>query len=145
MLARVSLRLMVRRRLPIVLVGAWAATLLSAQQPGSAFRRQVIDNGIAIEFSMQPVADVGTRPLREGDDVDVRFKLAYADGGAPLEGVFPTGWIQRSGDQKRTCNEIVARILNAGLNARPDVNLNNYYVLALNHDATISVVDPLFG
>ena len=29
--------------------------------------------------------------------------------------------------------------------SRPEVDLNVYYVLALNEDATISVVDPLFG
>ena len=94
---------------------------------------------------MEPVGGPVSRPLQEGDDVDVRFKLAYAAGGAPLEGAFPSGWIQRVGNQKPACHDVVARILNAGFTARPDVNLNNYYVLALNNDATITVVDPLFG
>jgi hypothetical protein len=29
--------------------------------------------------------------------------------------------------------------------ARPDVDLNTYYVLALNQEANISVIDPLLG
>ena len=29
--------------------------------------------------------------------------------------------------------------------SRPELDLNTYYVLALNADATITVVDPLFG
>jgi YVTN family beta-propeller protein len=35
--------------------------------------------------------------------------------------------------------------LEGGLFSKPDIDLNAYYVLALNEDPTISVVDPLFG
>jgi YVTN family beta-propeller protein len=35
--------------------------------------------------------------------------------------------------------------LEGGLFSKPDLDLNAYYVLALNEDGTISVVDPLFG
>ena len=36
-------------------------------------------------------------------------------------------------------------LLEGGLFSKPDIDLNAYYVLALNEDPTISVVDPLFG
>jgi YVTN family beta-propeller protein len=39
----------------------------------------------------------------------------------------------------------VEELIAGSILARPDVDLNAYYVLALNEDATITVVDPLFG
>src|SRR5690606_7024613 len=35
--------------------------------------------------------------------------------------------------------------LGGGFAARAKLDLNSYYVVALNHDATVGVVDPLFG
>ena len=37
------------------------------------------------------------------------------------------------------------RLLGGSLFSRPELDLNSYFVLVLNEDATISVVDPLFG
>ena len=39
----------------------------------------------------------------------------------------------------------VESIVSGSILSRPELDLNTYYVLALNADATISVVDPLFG
>ena len=39
----------------------------------------------------------------------------------------------------------VEQFAGGSLFAQAEVDLNVYYVLALNDDATISVVDPLFG
>ena len=38
-----------------------------------------------------------------------------------------------------------ARFITGGIFGQADLDLNSFYVLALNSDATISVVDPLFG
>src|SRR6185436_9818643 len=44
-----------------------------------------------------------------------------------------------------SCKHKVETFVEGSLFTRPEVNLNSYQVLALNEDATISVVDPLFG
>jgi len=103
----------------------------------------VLDRGISVAFSVERVNAPGDPKLREGDDVRVRFKLADAAAGSPIS-AFPTAWIERTGNAKTRCNDLVSRLLNL-TNTRADVDLNTYHVLALNDDATISVVDPQFG
>ena len=43
------------------------------------------------------------------------------------------------------CREKIQSYLTGSLRTRPDVDLNSYYVLALNKSADISVIDPLLG
>ena len=43
------------------------------------------------------------------------------------------------------CREKIQSYLTGSMRARPDVDLNSYYVLALNKSADISVIDPLLG
>ncbi len=46
---------------------------------------------------------------------------------------------------RAACGDQARQALSPSFNGRPELDLNAYYVLALNADATISVVDPLFG
>jgi YVTN family beta-propeller protein len=115
--------------------------ILSALLLGRLFGQTVVDRGISVEFSVVRVDAPANKTLREGDDVRVRFKLTDAAGGSPIT-AFPTAWIQRTGTTKPSCNDMVSRLLNY---SRAEVDLNSYHVLTLNDDATISVVDPLFG
>ena len=117
--------------------------ILSALSAASLFGQTVVDRGISVSFSVERVDAPRNQKLREGDDVRVRFKLADAAAGSPISS-FPTAWIERTGNAKPRCNDLVSRLLNL-TNTRADVDLNTYHVLALNDDATISVVDPQFG
>src|SRR5262249_20939505 len=45
----------------------------------------------------------------------------------------------------KDCRQKIQAFLQASLASRPEIDLNTYYVLALNEDANISVIDPLLG
>jgi DNA-binding beta-propeller fold protein YncE len=91
----------------------------------------------------------GDRVLRAGDTVDIGFTVRDAGSGNPISGVNPASWLALSatrGDGSRAdCGDLVRSALGSSFLSQPALNLNAYYVLALNADATISVIDPLSG
>lgn len=130
--------------LAAALVGAGPA--FSAQVPQKA-----VKEGIAIEMEVEPLeGDV----LREAEYARVRFKFSDSTGN-PLSGLYPAAWMERLGAKAGLvesaegappdCKKKVESFIGGSLLSRPELDLNVYYVLALNQDATISVVDPLFG
>lgn len=103
--------------------------------------------GIHIEFEMEPVARGKT--LMEGAEATVRFKITDQSAGKPLSNMRPAAWIDlRTGEKAtddRACREKIQSFLQASLSDRPDIDLNSYFILALNHEPNISVIDPLSG
>jgi YVTN family beta-propeller protein len=133
----------------IILTTLAALALASAAGAGPAPQKSV-ENGIALELSVQPVS--GSGPLREAQDVRVTLKVTDQLTGAPMSGLYPGGWMDRSAVRRKLgeeapadCKKKVESFLGGSMLSRPEVDLNVYYVLALNEDASISVVDPLFG
>jgi YVTN family beta-propeller protein len=53
----------------------------------------------------------------------------------------------REGDKTEPaqCRDKIQSYLTGSMRARPDVDLNSYYILSLNKSADISVIDPLLG
>ncbi|ADO72394.1 YncE family protein [Stigmatella aurantiaca] len=89
-----------------------------------------------------PGAERGT-PL----DGTARFVLKNPPTGEPLRGVRPLGWITRrvqgqAAPDEAACKERIQTYLGGLLSARADANLNSYLFLTLNHDQTVSVIDP---
>ncbi len=88
-------------------------------------------------------------PLREGDTVLVRFKIADTASGAPMSSLYPAAWMDRIPRgvlmEQEPCSQKVSTFLGGSLFSQAEVNLNAYYVIALNDDASITIVDPLFG
>src|SRR6185295_19186504 len=69
---------------------------------------------------------------------------------APLGGLSPGGWIDvlTPGSKEANaleCHQKLQGFIGGSLLHPPEQDLNAYFVLGLNEDATISVVDPLFG
>jgi DNA-binding beta-propeller fold protein YncE len=120
--------------------------------PPEASGRQV-QAGVAVDLSVAAVApetpeDTKPGELREGREAVFRFKISDTATGTPLAGSYPAAWIDFVPDaqvESKGCKERVEELIAGGILERPDVDLNAYYVLALNEDATITVVDPLFG
>lgn len=105
---------------------------------------------VEVEFSLTQASTGRTvASPREGDDVKVRFKVRDKASGTPLENRYPSSWMEMNASAAAppgdACKARVQRILNADLFSRPEIDLNNYYVLVLNRDASITVVDPIFG
>jgi YVTN family beta-propeller protein len=132
-------------RIPLLLMLLWPAWAGAAEGPPPA-GGTAVQEGIAVELRAAPV--VGDRALREGDNAAIRFKVFDQATGSPVAGRSPLAWLARlrPGESAASgCREKLEELVGGGLFNRPAVDLNVYYVLVLNDDATISVVDPLFG
>ncbi|HEU4597468.1 MAG TPA: YncE family protein [Pyrinomonadaceae bacterium] len=112
--------------------------------------QKIVREGIEVEFTIEPVnADAkGSAPMA-AEEATVRFRVSDTATRTPLSGVRPSAWMTlREGaaaaDTQR-CREKVQSFLQGSLRARPDVDLNTYYILALNPEPNISVIDPLLG
>ena len=112
--------------------------------------QKFVKEGVEVEFTVEPVARVaGNGELTAGQDAVVRFRLRDTTTGTPLSGVRPSAWASLRGtatapDQAQ-CREKVQSYLQGSLRARPDVDLNAYYLLTLNQEPNLSVIDPLLG
>lgn len=118
-------------------------------EPGDAKRGPAAEKeGVRIDFHIDRLG-AGSGPLREGEQVRVSFDIADTASSSPLSGLYPAAWMDRVPVgvryEKESCDEKVSTFLGGSLFSQPELNLNVYYVLALNDDATITVVDPLFG
>lgn len=117
-----------------------AIALLLPATAIAAPAQQAVDQGIAVSFDTQ----AGAQP---GDATTFRFQLRDGNG-RPLSGLRPAAWLGLRRDPSKPaseCKRQIAGYLAGDLFARADVDLNSYFVLAMNDEATISVVDPLFG
>ncbi|HEU4797129.1 MAG TPA: hypothetical protein VFT02_15960, partial [Pyrinomonadaceae bacterium] len=122
-------------------------TTARAQEKPDPKAQKIVRNGVEIEFNVEPVKR-DTRVMA-GEDAVFRFSIRDTATKTPLSGIKPAAWVaqrERSGppgpDQ---CRGKVESFLTGSLRSRPDVDLNTYYVLALNEDASLSVIDPLLG
>ena len=119
-----------------------------AQEKSPTNTQKIVEQGIAIEFTADPVAKNATS-IKAGEDVNVKFKVTDTTTGTPVKGLGLSAWISLRPSNKATepaqCREQIQSYLTGSMRNRPDVDLNSYYVLALNKSADISVIDPLLG
>jgi YVTN family beta-propeller protein len=109
------------------------------------------EQGVSVQFTMENFLGVGGRGgevaprIIEGEHAVLQFRITDAASGAPLAGLKPAVWLDASeGDtSQEACRARVQGYLGGTLNARPMVNLNSYFILGMNKDNTISVIDPM--
>ena len=110
--------------------------------------QKIVEQGIAIEFTADPLVHKATS-IRAAEDVNVTFKVTDTTTGTPVKGLGLAAWISMREGTKPTeptqCRDKIQSYLTGSMRARPEVDLNSYYVLALNKSADISVIDPLLG
>jgi YVTN family beta-propeller protein len=89
----------------------------------------------------------------------VRFSIRDKVSGIPLDGLHPAAWLDLHNEELHSedphgekqpaapvpCKERVQKLLNASALSRPEIDLNSYYVLVMNDNASISVIDPQFS
>jgi len=106
-------------------------------------------DGVEVEFSIEPIDEPGKpSEVMEAKEATVRFTIHDKATKTPLSGVKPSVWLTQRGEGEtdpKVCREKVQSFLQGSLRSRPDVDLNTYYLLALNDEANISVIDPLLG
>src|SRR6185503_207589 len=104
--------------------------------------------GIAVDFSIKPLnADRSKdQKLMAGADALVTFRVTDSRTGQPIRGLRPNAWVSsRSLDHapnEAECKDKIKTFLGGMISARPDINLNAYYLLTLNHDNTITFINP---
>ena len=125
-----------------------AVAVQAQETKPAATPQKIVEQGIAIEFTAEPVVQTANA-IRAAEDVNVKFKVTDTTTGTPVKGLGLSAWISMRPTDKTTepaqCREKIQSYLTGSLRTRPDVDLNSYYVLALNKSADISVIDPLLG
>ena len=110
--------------------------------------QKIVEQGVAIEFTAEPLVQ-NVNSIRAAEDVNVRFTVTDTTTGTPVKGLGLSAWISmRQGDkptESAQCRDKIRAYLTGSMGARPDVDLNSYYILSLNKSADISVIDPLLG
>ena len=137
-----------RNLLSLIVLLVLAAGVQAQEKKPSPGPQKIIEQGIAIEFTVEPMAQ-NAPAIRAAQDVNVKFKVTDTTTGTPVKGLGLSAWISKGLDGKLIeadqCREKIQSYLTGSLRARPDVDLNSYYVLSLNKSADISVIDPLLG
>lgn len=109
----------------------------------------VEQNGIKVDFQLIPLATATSSPhaLRSGENATFKFHISDVSG-APVSGAYPAAWMERRAETiptgHKACQQRVKTFIENSLFSQPSLNLNVYYVLVMNDDPSISVVDPLF-
>ena len=88
--------------------------------------------------------------LLEGVDARIEFIIRDPAGKAPASKIYPSAWLVFHPEEVAALSqrEVVQRaetLISGGLFNPPELDLNVYYVVTLNHNPTLTVVDPLFG
>lgn len=151
---------MERRRIGQVLIAAGLLTVLGgaglylnsrSPQPDAlalpdSERQRVVRDGVVIEFEALPASADGR--LIEGSLADVRFHIRDAASGQPISGTTPGAWLDpaqaavAADGRQSGCKARIGVYLKGVMGARPLLDLNSYYLLLLNKDPSITVIDP---
>ncbi|HEU4837221.1 MAG TPA: YncE family protein [Pyrinomonadaceae bacterium] len=136
------------RNISTLIILIFLATAVLGQEPAKkkVQTQKIVEQGIAIEFTAEPLVQ-NANSIRAAEDVNVKFKVTDTTTGTPVKGLGLSAWISmREGNTELTkCREKIQSYLTGSMRARPDVDLNSYYILSLNKSPDISVIDPLLG
>ena len=103
------------------------------------------DQGVAVDFSIEPIGS--SSDLKEATEAKVKFRITETIGGKPLTSLRPMAWIDSRQSvrlpEPRECREKIQDFLQANFARKAVVDLNSYFILALNNEPNISVIDPL--
>ncbi len=110
-------------------------------------RQEFSDKGINIELTVKPLYGA---EIVEGELTELRFRITDSTTGNPIQSLYPGSWVDaRKAAQKDHpaigpvgCADKIRAYFKGIVAYRPLIDLNGYYVLAMNNDASINVIDP---
>lgn len=126
---------------------AMKANAPRAKAPVSVAQRYEKD-GVVVNFSIQsrPNQKGKQEGLVSGADAVATFRVSDARTGQPITGLHPNAWINtRKSEQpsnEAECKDHIRLFLGGLLSTRADIDLNTYLLFTLNHDNTVSVINP---
>ena len=105
-----------------------------------------VGDGLRVAFAAMPAADPGGM-------TEVSFRLLDTTTGRPATPTTPPAvWISREqvaagspAGEAPSCQDRIRAYAQGTFDAHPEIDLTSYLIMALNDDATISVIDPLNG
>jgi len=104
--------------------------------------------GIVVEFSMNSIKnDDGKDPgLVAGADAAILFRVTDKSTGQPVRGMRPSAWLNRRAVEhapnEAECKDSIRSFMSGLFSARADIDLNSYSMLTLNHDSTVTFINP---
>jgi len=104
--------------------------------------------GIKVDFSIKssPDADGRDNGLVAGANAVVTFRVTDNRTNQPITGLHPVAWFSsRESDREPNeaeCKDRIRTFMGGLLSVRADVDLNKYLVLTLNHDKTVTFINP---
>lgn len=111
---------------------------------GSSVSREGLKVDFAITSVMEP-----DQPLKAGEMARISLKFTDTNTGKPVTGLLPAAWIDPvRGDaplDSEACKSSAATYLAGYVGVRPMIDLNSYYIVVLNADPSIAVIDPIIG
>ena len=141
-----------------VTVGCGAGTsdsdpVATAEEAASADAASnfVSREGVNVEFALRPLRSEKTGPALAGDWADITFRVTDASTGEPIKGRYPAAWMdlgqawEAKGGRPMSCRDRVATYLQGIVGVRPMIDLNSHFLLVMNRDPSISVIDPAIG
>jgi YVTN family beta-propeller protein len=120
------------------------------QQQSSEQIETITREGVNVEFSVRPIKGA-VGDVTAGDWADVTFTVTDASTGDPIKGRYPAAWMdlgeawEAKGERPMSCRDRVATYLQGIVGVRPMIDLNSHFLLVLNRDNSISVIDPVVG
>jgi YVTN family beta-propeller protein len=135
-----------------IAVGQPAQGESDAKPPGSEDEtpNRITREGLIVEFAVRPVSGESEKVVA-GDWADVTFRITDANNGKPFKGSYPAAWIdlaeawEAKGERPMSCRDRVMTYLQGIVGVRPMIDLNSHFLLVMNRDASISVIDPAVG
>jgi YVTN family beta-propeller protein len=137
--------------LALIWLGIWRTTppdmLREVALPDTWTGQKLERDGVSVALEVKPLAEDGV--LREGGFADVRFRVTDSASGQPLSGVAPGAWLDpetvaadQAQGRERSCKSRVGVFLKSSIGARPLLDLNSFFLLVMNRDASVMVIDP---
>jgi YVTN family beta-propeller protein len=114
----------------------------------SSLSEQYEKEGILVEFSMKAIQNDAMKDLglAAGADAMVSFRLTDKRTGQAVTGLHPNAWLSSRAAEhspnEAECKDKIRTLMSGSLTARADVDLNSYMMLTLNHDNTITFINP---
>jgi YVTN family beta-propeller protein len=151
------------KALPLILImpfAAWAqiggpkdikpapAGEKAVASPAAAVSQQFEKEGMVIDFSIKSTpGDDGKNPgLVAGADAVVSFEVRDKRTGQPVTGLHPNAWISSRASARvpneTECRDKIRTLMGGLLSVRAEVDLNSYVMLTLNHDNTVTFINP---
>ena len=137
---------------PATLAHAGETSAAPAAEASAGHPARVVREGIAVEFSYEPAEKkAGGGSVLEGGFADIRFQMTDEATGKPIRSLRPGAWMdigKPPGPREKApldCRQKVPLYLQGIVGIRPMIDLNGYFVLVLNREPSIYVIDPFVG